>query len=406
MGVGRHVQARGHDTTNRRIVGWSLGLVLLCLTCFASPLVGYGAPSRIIEDVRFRSAHDTTRVVIEVNGSVSYRIGRLPKPERIFIDLPKTRLASDWGRRHVQVGDKRLHAIRIALNRPGVVRVVLDLRAVADYHVFTLSQPYRIVIDLQQRGGASSAAAKPPKPSPPASKRPALPRSVPPTIVIDPGHGGKDPGAIGPRGLAEKTVVLQVAKALRRVMRQALPQYRVVLTRERDVFISLTGRAKIANKHHAKMFLSLHLNASKQRRVRGIETWYLSFAANERAKQTAARENNMSTQQLSELERILLDLQETDRINQSAILAGVTQAELVKHLSARYTKIPNRGVDGAPFMVLLHTSMPSILVEIAFVSNPQEEKRLRSRKYRQALAQGIFRGIRKYLRHHAMVKAE
>jgi N-acetylmuramoyl-L-alanine amidase len=378
--------------------------MLFCGSLLFSPL-GYGATPRTIEDVRFRSAAATTRVVIEVDGAVQHSIGRLPQPDRLYIDLQRTRLAPDWGRKHVKVGDERVRAIRIAQYRMGMVRVVLDLQKLQNYRVYTLAQPYRIIIDLEDDRQVPGSDAPRQSLSPPAFKSLPSPPATPPTIVIDPGHGGKDPGAIGPGGLQEKTVVLQVAKELQQVIRKELPHYRVVLTRDRDVYVPLTDRAQLANRQHAQVFISLHTNASRKRHARGIETWYLSFAANERAQQTAARENNMTTSQLSDLERILLDLQETDRINQSAVLAGMTQAALVDYLSGRYETLPNRGVEGAPFVVLLHTEMPSILVEIAFVSNPLEEKRLRSRRYQQALAQGIFRGVRQFLQH-AMVKAE
>lgn len=398
MGVKRHVHAGTYRSVHRQSVRVCLTTSLLLLTYLLSVALVHGATTRTIEDVRYRSTDDATRVVIEVDGAVRHSIGRLTQPARLYIDLPKTRLAPDWDRKRVQIGDGRLRAIRLAQHRIGVVRVVLDLQTVQDYRIFVLQQPYRIVIDLQGNGNV-------PLPSPPASQSLLPPASVPPTIVIDPGHGGKDPGASGPGGLQEKTVVLQVAKALRQVIRKALPYYRVILTRERDVYIPLVKRARIANQQQAQVFISLHANASKRRHARGIETWYLSFAANERAQQIAARENSMSTSQLSDLQRILRDLQETDRINQSAILAGLTQTALVKHMSAYYNEIPSRGVEGAPFVVLLHTSMPSILVEIAFVSNPLDEKHLRSRPYQQKLAQGIFRGVRQFLENSA-IKAE
>jgi N-acetylmuramoyl-L-alanine amidase len=377
---------------------WGLG-ISICLC----PAVVYSITKHTIEDVRFHSTDATTRVVIEVDGAVSHAVGRLPQPDRLYIDLPKTALASDWARKQVEVGDGRLRAIRIAQYRNGVVRVVLDLQNWQEYRVFTLRQPYRIIIDLQDNHHTPSTAR--PSPESTGSASPSPPPAAPPTIVIDPGHGGKDPGAVGPRGLHEKAVVLQVAKALQQVIRKELPHYRVILTRDQDVYVPLVERARIAERERAQVFISLHANASRKRDARGIETWYLSFAANERAQETAARENNMSTSQLSDLERILLDLQETDRINQSAILAGMTQNALVDHLSERYEAIPNRGVEGAPFVVLLHTSMPSILVEIAFISNPLDEKRLRSGQFQQALAQGIFQGVRQFLQH-AMVKAE
>ncbi|PON12415.1 hypothetical protein C2W62_39720 [Candidatus Entotheonella serta] len=216
--------------------------------------------------------------------------------------------------------------------------------------------------------------------------------------MIDPGHGGKDPGALGPNGLQEKTLVLQVAKLLRQLIRKHLPRYRVIMTREKDVFVPLTERTKLANNHQADVFVSIHTNASKRRSVRGVETWYFSFEAKtERAQRIAARENNMSSSQFSELERILLDLHETDRINQSALLAGATQKALVHTLSKRDKTIPDRGVDGAPFIVLLRTKMPSILVEIGFLTNKKEAAQLRRKSYQRALAQGIFQGLNTFL---------
>jgi N-acetylmuramoyl-L-alanine amidase len=169
------------------------------------------------------------------------------------------------------------------------------------------------------------------------------------------------------------------------------------LTRDQDVFVPLLERARIANERQAQVFISIHTNASPRREASGIETWYLSFAASGRAKKIAARENRMSARQLSTLALILRDLHETDRINQSAVLAQSTQNALAEHMEARYAGVIPRGVEGAPFVVLHRTTMPSILVETAFISNPQEEARLRTRQYQRALARGILWGVRRFL---------
>jgi N-acetylmuramoyl-L-alanine amidase len=218
-----------------------------------------------------------------------------------------------------------------------------------------------------------------------------------PIICIDPGHGGHDPGALGPTGTEEKTVVLQVAKELRQLIQQEMPQYRVVLTRDQDLFVPLLERARIANEQQAHVFISIHSNSSPRREASGIETWYLSFAASARAKKIAARENMMSEQQLSTLELILRDLHETDRINQSAVLAQSTQNALAEYMEAHYPGVIPRGVEGAPFVVLHRTTMPSILVEAAFISNPQEEARLCTTRYHRALAKGMLWGLRQFL---------
>jgi N-acetylmuramoyl-L-alanine amidase len=411
---------------------------LLGLGCWLFPTAGAAAPSHVVEDLRYRSTAQETRVTIEVNSSVPYEIGRFSHSNRLYIDLPKTRLAPDWERRHLTVNDGRLSAIRITQPATDQIRITLDLQQ-GDFHVFTLPHPYRIIVDLLgSRDGLAQPAPEQRPPGPAAAERAALSerpapgrKSAPPpatpatraparqpppkaptpvasararpfTVVIDPGHGGHDPGAIGPRGVAEKTVVLRIAKELRLLLRQALPQARVLLTREQDVFIPLRKRAAMANTAKADLFLSIHANSSPQPQASGIETWYLSFAANERAQQLAARENQTAAVKLSEIDRILRDLRETDRINESAAFAGVMQAALVKHLGARYSGVLDRGIDGAPFVVLLHTAMPSILVEVAFISNPRDAGRLQSPPYQEALAQGIFRGVRQYLNATAL----
>jgi N-acetylmuramoyl-L-alanine amidase len=370
---------------------------LLLASCVATGL-GYAAALPVVQDVRRRSAHRDTHVVIEVDSVVPYEIGRLAQPHRLVIDLPRTRLPRDWDRQSMQVDDGRLKAIRVTQYQVDQVRIVLDLQVDGDYFIFTLFNPYRIVVELQGRKVVSESLDKSPT-APGLPPQAAVPSGSgrPMTIVIDPGHGGKDPGAIGPAGLMEKTVTLQVATALRQVIRKALPQARVILTRNTDVFVPLKQRADIANKLAAQLFISIHANSSPNREASGIETWYMSFAANARAKQMAARENDMQETQVSALEIILRDLRQTDRINQSSMLAAMAQASLAQHMTEQYNGIVDRGVDGAPFVVLLHTAMPSILVEVSFVSNPRDEKRLQSPAYRRSLAQGIFHGLHKYL---------
>lgn len=375
---------------------WMPSVVSVMLYILLLARVGQAETPHIIEEIRFRSEPASTRVVIETNGALRYAVGRLPEPERLYIDLLQARLASGWQKTQLPVHDTRLSAIRVAQHQRGVVRVVLDIKRIKTYKVFSLKTPYRIVIDLQ--GTEPAKPARVSKPAPRTQPAPA-PKSGPqPTIVIDPGHGGKDPGAVGPNGLQEKTIVLDVSKALQRLIRQHLPRYRVIMTRDKDAFVPLTERTKLANDSNAVAFLSIHANASKRSKVQGIETWYFSFEAKtERAQRIATRENNMSLHQFSELERILRDLEATDRINQSALLAGATQKALLNTLSERFKIVPARGVDGAPFIVLLRTEMPSILVEIGFVSNKREAKRLRRQAYQKALAQGIFEGLRTFL---------
>jgi N-acetylmuramoyl-L-alanine amidase len=336
----------------------------------------------VVTDIRPLSGQDKTQIIITTDKPVQMRSGVLSQPDRLYIDLQGARVPKRLRQRPIAVNDSRVQAIRVGQNQLDVVRVVLDLQRFPDYRIFSEALN-RIVIDLYGSSVPSVAPSQPPR--------------SPLTIVIDPGHGGKDPGAMGPGGLAEKTVVLQVAKELRQIIQQEFPTARVVLTREQDVFIPLRERARIANRLQAVLFISLHLNSGQNHAASGIETWYLSFAASERANKIAARENRMSAAQLSDLEVILRHLRETDRINQSAALAQLMQHALVVHMQRQYVDIQDRGVEGAPFAVLVHTEMPSILVELAFVSNPKDEALLRGRTYQQALAYGVVEGIRRFL---------
>jgi N-acetylmuramoyl-L-alanine amidase len=358
-----------------------------------------------LEDIRPASLRDSTQVVIMVSGPVQPLVQYLSQPDRLAIDLPDTQLSPQWNQYEVPFTDSRLQTIQVRQSHPNRVQLTLALPALQDYRVTVQSAPDRITVELLdtvtaispdartvQKGPLQSNAARP-------SSRVALsPRAqLAPLICIDPGHGGHDPGALGPTGLEEKTVVLQVARELRQLIRQEIPQYRVVLTRDQDVFIPLTERARMANEQRAHVFISIHANSSPHREASGIETWYLSFAASARAKKIAARENMMSETQLSILELILRDMHETDRINQSAVLAQSVQSALSEHMAAHYSGVIPRGVEGAPFAVLHRTTMPSVLVETAFISNPQAEAHLRTSQYQRALARGILRGLRQFL---------
>src|SRR5215475_12178261 len=395
-----------------------LALVLMLFGCTASRTTRQAlAPSRApasvlpvtaayrLDDIRSTSGSDTTQVVITVSGPVQPLVQRLSQPDRLTIDLPETQLPPQWNQYRVLVSDGRLQTIQITQSHPKRIQVTLTLQAIQDYRITVQSAPHRVTVKLlggvttvpasARTASKSTSRARPAESSAQAALSPRAHRI--PIICIDPGHGGHDPGAIGPTGLAEKTVVLQVAKELRQLIQQEMPQYRAVLTREQDVFVPLAERARMANERQAQVFISIHANSSPHREASGIETWYLSFAASARAKKIAARENMMTEKQLSILELILRDLHETDRINQSAVLAQSTQSALAEHMAAHYPGVIPRGVEGAPFAVLHRTMMPSILVETAFISNPQEEARLRTSQYQRALAKGLLQGLRQFL---------
>jgi N-acetylmuramoyl-L-alanine amidase len=389
---------------HRYWVASTLALVLMLLGCTASRTVRQvpapsPAPASVfpvtavyrLEDIRSVSRPKTTQVIITMSGPIQPLVQRLSPPDRLVIDLPETRLPPQWNQYNVSVSDGRLQMIQVTQSQPKRVQVTLALQAIQDELLDTVTTVHPSTRTAQQ----STTRASPAEPSAQAALAPRAHRT--PIICIDPGHGGHDPGALGPTGLEEKTVVLQVAKELQQLIQQEMPQYRVVLTRDQDVFVPLAERARMANEQQAQVFISIHANSSPHREASGIETWYLSFAASARAKKIAARENMMSEQQLSTLERILRDLHETDRINQSAVLAQSTQSALAEHMAAHYPGVIPRGVEGAPFAVLHRTTMPSVLVETAFISNPQEEARLRTTQYQRALAKGMLRGLRQFL---------
>jgi len=357
-----------------------------------------------LQDVRLSSTPESTQVTLMVNGPVQPLVQRLARPDRLQIDLLETALGPQWSQQSIPVADGRLSTVQMTQSQANRVRITLALQSIRDYRVKVQSAPHRLTVELlgpvttahtRARTAQQSTSLVTLAPSPRAEQ--PLRSHNAPLICIDPGHGGHDPGAIGPTGLPEKTVVLQVAKELRQLIHQAMPPYRVMLTREEDVFVPLAERARMANEHQAQLFISIHANSSPRSEARGIETWYLSFAASARARQIAARENRMSEQQLSTLELILRDMHETDRINRSAVLAQSTQKGLVEYMARQYPGIIPRGVEGAPFAVLHRTTMPSVLVEISFISNPQEEARLRTPQYQRALAQGILQGLRQFL---------
>jgi N-acetylmuramoyl-L-alanine amidase len=214
-------------------------------------------------------------------------------------------------------------------------------------------------------------------------------------VVIDPGHGGRDAGAVGPHGLREKNVTLAIARKLaNRLRAQGLS---VVLTRDRDVFVSLDERTRIANEAHGDLFVSIHCNAARRRNLSGVETWTLNVASNRYAARLAAYENAEDERRVSDLRLILRDLATKANAGDARELAQSVQTSLVRTLRSRVGSVRDNGVKQALFYVLLGTRMPSILVETAFLSNPEEEARLRSAKYQDGTAEAIARGMRDFL---------
>jgi len=218
-------------------------------------------------------------------------------------------------------------------------------------------------------------------------------------IVLDPGHGGKDPGAVSKDGRTkEKDITLQVANLLKKRLLSTAPRVKVEMTRTEDTFLTLQERTALANSLNADLFISLHCNADSDSSSRGVETFYLSKASSPRAMRMAARENGIPLATMTDLQATLLDLMLTSKKSESDKLAKTVHNCMVKNLAKAAPKVRDRGIKRAPFYVLLGAKMPAILVECAFISNGREERKLTSTKYLDSVALGIAKGAATYLR--------
>lgn len=361
-----------------------------------------------VTNLRFWSNPSYTRVVIDVDKEVPYthrllkKDPAIGKPQRLYIDVDQARMGDNL-KPMVPIGDDLLRDARAARYTPDTVRVVLDIKSLDKFNIFSLKNPFRIVLDINgiPRKRASKRpfpddVGKPEGPVPKGSLAKQLALGVR-RVVIDPGHGGKDPGGVGyDKRVLEKNVTLEVSRRLARLIRQRLG-CEAILTRDRDVFLSLEERTAIANTESADIFISIHANASRNRRACGVETYFLNLATDDEAILVAARENATSTKNISDLEAILNDLMKNAKVNESSRLAAHVQKALVRTLEPRYKGIKDHGVKQAPFYVLLGAEMPCILVEIAFISHPNECRRLNTAGYQEDVVDGIVRGIQKYI---------
>ncbi len=218
-------------------------------------------------------------------------------------------------------------------------------------------------------------------------------------IVIDAGHGGHDTGSIGPSGLMEKDVCLDVALRLGRMIQEKLPGTVVIYTREDDTFVPLENRTAIANQSKADLFLSIHANSSRDKSARGIETYYLNFAASDDAMEVAARENALSQSSIHELQDLIKKIAKNEKIEESREFALEIQEHLAKRLQKVSKHNKSRGVKKAPFVVLIGANMPSVLAEISFISNPTDETLLKKGEHRHRVVEGLYHGIEKYLQN-------
>jgi N-acetylmuramoyl-L-alanine amidase len=345
--------------------------------------------------------------------------------------------------------------VRIGRQTEARTRVVMDLSGAGRHSIYTLYNPYRVVIDFARVPGATAAVGTPATAAPPvpavrqaaanttsgtpgtAVVPPAAPPSTPPPavvsddgspassiaagpsapatpslngsggfslsrqlglrvsrVVIDPGHGGHDPGA-KTRGLTEAALVLDVALRLEKLLSKH-DGFEVVLTRRVDTFVPLEERTAIANREGADLFLSIHANASTNGAARGVETYFLNLTANPDAEAVAARENAGSARKMSQLPDIVKAIALNNKIAESRDFASMIQASLSSQLQKTDSKVRNLGVKQAPFLVLLGASMPSVLAEISFITNKQDGAMLKTEKHRQRIAEALYAGVLRY----------
>lgn len=433
------------------------------------------------------------RIVIVTDGEVKFDSIRLSNPDRIVVNLQSARLSPDMGARTFPVEDGFLRQIRVAQFNSDVSRVVLDVKKIEAYSIFSLPNPFRLVIDVQGTSSqqiarkvtptanpdvAKTVRVAPPLPTIPAPKEQveaevkapapapaqtttALAPSTPPEsteevasvkstsqgkprkrsrgkaetaeadvmpaiqpagptedgsrtltralglkigrIVIDPGHGGHDTGTLGPTGLEEKDVVLDVGLKLRKLL-QENTGCEVVMTRSDDTFIPLEERTAIANEKSADLFISIHANASPDKSARGIETYYLNFTSSPGALEVAARENASSQEAVHQLQDLIKRIAMTEKIEESQDFASQVQREVYTHVTRVSGAQRDRGIKKAPFVVLIGANMPSVLAEISFLTNPKDERLLRRSEYREKIAEALYEGIMDYLKTLGEVK--
>jgi len=351
------------------------------------PLFSADSADIRVKDIRYLSSPDYTRVVIDLTGPVEFSKNRLSNPERLYFDLKNASITKEI-KTNLPVGDGIVKTVRASQFNGNTVRIVLDIEEISDYKPFVIEDPARLIVDLY---GKSKMVEKPEITS--ARRK----------IVIDAGHGGHDPGAIGPRKLCEKDVVLDIALKVRKIL-MADPLNEVFLTRDKDIFIPLEERTAIANRKNADLFVSIHANAGQNRQARGIETYLLNWTDDEEAMKVAARENKISlkkmkamNKQMDTVETILSGLMRENKRDESIKLANYIQRSLVSNLNNAYQNISDHGVKQALFYVLFGAKMPSILVEVSFISNLEEENRLSQDSYRQEIARSIAAGLNTYM---------
>ncbi len=421
------------------------------LVAASGPVAAPAAPpadAAILTGIQRAVLTDVVRVTLELDREVSYHEERIGGPARLFFDLKNVQTTAALKDKVLSFPTDIVSKIRVGRHPDNTVRVVLDFENVAKYSVFTLYNPFRLVIDAERAAAPRAVTTAPllaagaptdlpkavlseqpvvppmvtdaplPSAAPPAPVSAAAPVATSPStpaanvaggfsiarqlglsvsrIVIDPGHGGHDPGTMA-KGLNEAALTLDVALRLEKLL-QKDPGVEVVLTRRTDVYVPLEERTAIANRANADLFLSIHANSSRNEDARGVETYFLSFASSPEAEAVAARENTASEREMHQLPDIIKAIALNNKLDESRDLANMVQNQLVTTLKKSNKDVRSRGVKKAPFVVLIGAAMPSVLAEISFLTNKQELQLLKTAGYKDRIAQSLYNAVVQYRR--------
>jgi len=374
---------------------------LFCLFCIHASLAGAAE----VRDVRLWTAPDHTRVVFDLDRSIDYEVFRLHAPERVVIDMKHSKINQTAP---LALPDPVIKSVRYGEPKKGVLRIVLDVQkkniALRSFLLKPMQgKPHRLVIDLIRKESKLATS----------SKKVIVKKSQHEIVIaVDAGHGGEDPGAIGRHGLKEKDFTLRVAKKLAALINKK-PGMRAVLTRKGDYFVPLRKRVRLARKAGANLMISIHADAVKTRTVQGASVYTLAergatpdrVAVALAAKENAADEIGgvMLSQAVSDpmVRNILGDMAKRDSLNSSQLLAENMLLQMEKVGTIKY-KVPKR----ARFVVLTALEIPSVLVELNFISNPKQERKMKTRKHQDRLAAALYEASRNFFRRMGMIDSK
>ena len=357
-------------------------------------------------NVRYHCYGDYTRIVLDLAMLREFTSGEIRAEGGIFVDVFQAKERVQAGQASARLNAACVKGFALSQKTWSTVRlfVEVDFAALKNYRIYHLRDPFRLVIDLYKTTGSDTGPAPSPGqqaglPSEPLPSGYTVARQLGlgvKTIVIDPGHGGAQPGCIGKSGLQEKEITLDLALNLYKEL--SVKGFQVFLTRTGDQTVSLAARTALANQKKADLFISIHVNAHRDRKREGVETFFLNFSPDPTVIETAASENASSETGIGRMTEIIAKIVRNDKIYESRSLAEKIQKNLVKSLSLKYARVKDHGIKGGPFWVLIGGNMPSVLVEVAHLSNSTEEKLLKDKIYRNLIVKGLQEGILAYIK--------